>query len=93
MTTKELGERVARTETAIENICHTLENLTNSYSDFKKEIFEKFDNLDNRLRDIETTLKVKKEEREISWKWLIFLTGLITFTLDHIPQIVSFFKK
>ena len=74
----------------MENACKNIDDLTNSYSDFKKEIFEKLDEIGDRLTKIETKLETKEEEGKTVLGIRLWLIGL---TITTVVAVLSIFLR
>ena len=83
-------ERIARLEVIMENACKNIDDLTNSYSDFKKEIFEKLDEIGDRLTKIETKLETREEEGKTVLGIRLWLIGL---TITTVVAVLSIFLR
>ena len=88
MTAKD--ERLAKIEVTMENTCKNVDELTNNYSLFKKEIFEKLDSIGDRLTRIETKLETKDEEEKSVLNIRLWLIGL---SIATILNVIGFFFK
>ena len=84
-------ERIAKLEVIMENACKNIDELTNNYSLFKKEIFEKLDGIEDRLTRIETKLETKEEEGKTVLNIRLWLIGLSIATMLNV--IGFFFKR
>ena len=84
-------ERLAKIEVIMENTCKNVDELTNNYSLFKKEIFEKLDGIGDRLTRIETKLETKEEEGKTVLNIRLWLIGLSIATMLNV--IGFFFKR
>ena len=89
MTTRD--ERIARLEVIMEEGCKNIDELTNNYSLFKKETFEKLDIIGDRLTRIETKLETRDEERKSVLNISLWLIGLSIATMLNV--IGFFFKR
>ena len=89
MTTRD--ERIARLEVIMEEGCKNIDELTNNYSLFKKETFEKLDIIGDRLTRIETKLETRDEERKSVLNIRLWLIGLSIATMLNV--IGFFFKR
>jgi len=83
-------ERIARLEVIMENACKNIDDLTNRYSDFKKEIFEKLDEIGDRLTKIETKLETREEEGKTVLGIRLWLIGL---TITTVVAVLSIFLR
>ena len=83
-------ERLAKLEVIMENTCKNVDELTNNYSSFKKEIFEKLDGIGDRLTRIETKLETKEEEGKTVLNIRLWLIGLSIATAVNI---IGFFLR
>ena len=83
-------ERIAKLEVIMENACKNIDELTNNYSLFKKEIFEKLDNIGDRLTKIETRLETKDEEGKTVLNIRLWLIGLSIATAVNV---IGFFLR
>ena len=88
MTTRD--ERIAKLEVIMEEGCKNVDELTDNYSSFKKEIFEKLDGIGDRLMRIETKLETKEEEGKTVLNIRLWLIGLSIATMLNI---IGFFLK
>jgi len=77
MTQQEIGERVAKNEEAISNICDTLKELKDSYSEFKEKMFERFDDLKDKIGNIKTKLDTEEKIQLRVVNIRMWLIGLI----------------
>ena len=84
-------ERLAKIEVTMENTCKNVDELTDNYSSFKKEIFEKLDDIGDRLTKIETKLETRDEEGKTVLNIRLWLIGLSIATMLNI--IGFFFKR
>ena len=89
MTTRD--ERIAKLEVIMEEGYKHVDELTNNYSLFKKEIFEKLDGIEDRLTRIETKLETKEEEGKTVLNIRLWLIGLSIATMLNV--IGFFFKR
>ena len=83
-------ERIAKLEVIMENTCKNIDELTNNYSSFKKEIFERLDVIGDRLMRIETKLETRDEERKSVLNIRLWLIGLSIATMLNI---IGFFLR
>ena len=90
MTARE-SEKLAKMEVIIGNTCKNVDELTNNYSLFKKETFEKLDSIGDRLTRIETKLETRDEERKSVLNIRLWLIGLSIATAINV--IGFFFKR
>ena len=88
MTAKD--ERLAKIEVTMENTCKNVDELTDNYSSFKKEIFEKLDDIGDRLTKIETKLETRDEEGKTVLNIRLWLIGLSIATAINV---IGFFLK
>ena len=89
MTAKD--ERIAKLEVIMEEGYKHVDELTENYSLFKKEIFEKLDGIGDRLTRIETKLETKEEEGKTVLNIRLWLIGLSIATMLNV--IGFFFKR
>ena len=83
-------ERIAKLEVIMENTCKNIDELTNNYSLFKKEIFERLDIIGDRLTRIGTRLETKDEERKTVLNIRLWLIGLSIATAVNV---IGFFLR
>ena len=83
-------ERIAKLEVIMENTCKNVDELTNNYSLFKKEIFERLDNIGDRLTRIETKIETKNEEGKTVLNIRLWLIGLSIATAVNV---IGFFLR
>ena len=88
MTTRD--ERIAKLEVTMEEGCKNIDELTDNYSSFKKEIFEKLDDIGDRLTKIETKLETRDEEGKTVLNIRLWLIGLSIATAINV---IGFFLK
>ena len=88
MTAKD--ERIAKLEVIMENTCKNVDELTNNYSSFKKEIFERLDVIGDRLMRIETKLETRDEEGKTVLNIRLWLIGLSIATAINV---IGFFLR
>ena len=72
----------------MENACKNIDDLTNRYSDFKKEIFEKLDEIGDRLTKIETKLETREEEGKTVLGIRLWLIGLTVSTIIAVVSLI-----
>ena len=89
MTARE-SEKLAKMEVIIGNTCKNVDELTNNYSLFKKETFEKLDSIGDRLTRIETKLETRDEERKSVLNIRLWLIGL---SIAMAVNVIIFFLK
>ena len=77
-------ERIAKLEVIMEDTCKNVDELTNNYSLFKKEIFEKLDSIGDRLTRIETKLETRDEEGKTVLNIRLWLIGLSIATAINV---------
>ena len=83
-------ERIAKLEVIMEEGCKNIDELTNNYSLFKKEIFERLDSIGDRLTRIETKLETKNEEEKSVLNIRLWLIGLSIATAINV---IGFFLR
>ena len=83
-------ERLAKLEVIMENTCKNVDELTNNYSSFKKEIFERLDVIGDRLMRIETKLETRDEEGKTVLNIRLWLIGLSIATAINV---IGFFLR
>ena len=88
MTTRD--ERIAKLEVTMEEGCKNIDELTDNYSSFKKEIFEKLDDIGDRLTKIETKLETRDEEGKTVLNIRFWLIGLSIATAINV---IGFFLR
>lgn len=78
MTNAELAKKINELDVKLDDVI--LE-----FSRFKSTLEER----DKQAQDKKSD---EKDKREVDWRWMIFITSLIIFTVDHIGSIFAFFR-
>lgn len=83
-------ERIARLEAIMENTCKTVDEFAERYSEFKRDVFERLDGIQDRLIKIETKLETKEDEQKTV---LSIRLWLIALSITTILSIVGLFLR